>query len=92
MEANNINSFEGFEKLDNLVFEKLAETPEEKHLGTMKNLGIKVQSVVFPPNFHEGRDEKKFLIWLCKYIKPLHIANYKLRLKYEQLNLKYASK
>jgi hypothetical protein len=82
MKTNNINPFEGFEELDNLRFEKLLETPEEKHLILMKHLGIKVQSVVFPPNFHEVRDEEKVLDWLYNNIHSLHTASYVLGLKY----------
>jgi hypothetical protein len=82
MKVNNENPFEGFEELNNLTFLKLAETPEVKHLIAMNNLGIKVQSVVFPPNFNEVRDEKKVISWLYKNIQSLHTANYELRLKY----------
>ena len=82
MKTNNENPFEGLEGLEVLDFGKIRQTPEEKHLSTMKDLGIKVQSVVFPPNFHEVRDEKKVINWLYKNIQSLHTANYELRLKY----------
>ena len=83
MEANNINPFEGFEELENLVLEKMSETKEEKHLSTMRHLGIKVQSVVFPPNFHEVRDEDKVIDWLFNNIHSLHTASYVLGLRYD---------
>ena len=82
MEANNQNIFEGVKGLKALDFGKIRQTSQEKHLSTMKDLGIKVQSVVFPPNFNEVRDEKKVISWLYKNIQSLHTANYELRLKY----------
>jgi hypothetical protein len=60
----------------------LLETTEEKLLSTMKHLGIKVQSVVLPPDFNNKRDEKKIIYWLYNNIQSLHTANYELKLKY----------
>jgi hypothetical protein len=76
------NTFEGFEMLGDLEYEKILQTPEQNHLNALHSLGIKVQSVFFPPNFHEVRDEKKVISWLYNNIQSLHTANYELRLKY----------
>jgi hypothetical protein len=83
MEVNSQNPFEGFEELNNLIFEKKPQTLEQKLLEDKKNIGIKVKSVFLPNNFIENRSESQLLDWLFNDIQSLNTVNYKLRLKYE---------
>jgi hypothetical protein len=82
MIKTNLNPFEGLENINKVKFEKPKLTLEQKLLLVMKSEGIKVQSVVLPPNFNEVRDEKAIIGWLRGNIMSLSTVNYEYKLKY----------
>ena len=68
MKKQESNPFEGLEALKVIDFEEVKTTMEEKLLFTMKQKGIKVQSVFLPSNFEVQRNESAVIKWLRENI------------------------
>jgi hypothetical protein len=85
MKKQESNPFEGLEALRVIDFEEVKTTMEEKLLFTMKQKGIKVQSVFLPPNFEVQRNESSVIKWLRENIQSLNTIKYELQLKYSNI-------
>ena len=85
MKKQESNPFEGLEALKVIDFEEVKTTMEEKLLFTMKQKGIKVQSVFLPPNFEVQRNESSVIRWLRENIQSLNTIKYELQLKYSNV-------
>lgn len=85
MKKQESNPFEGLEALKVIDFEEVKTTMEEKLLFTMKQKGIKVQSVFLPPNFEVQRNESSVIRWLRENIQSLNTIKYELQLKYSNI-------
>jgi hypothetical protein len=85
MKKQESNPFEGLEALKVIDFEEVKTTMEEKLLFTMKQKGIKVQSVFLPPNFEVQRNESAVIKWLRENIQSLNTIKYELQLKYSNV-------
>jgi hypothetical protein len=86
MKKQRSNPFEGLEGLSSVDFGIIGKDKskiEEKILDTMNSIGIRIQSVVLPPNFVESKNENMVLDWMRNNIKSVHTSCYYYRLKYQ---------
>lgn len=86
MKKKENNPFEGLEGLTSIDFgimPKEKNKMEENILDIMNKIGIRIQSVVLPPNFVAERNENMVLDWMRNNIQSVHTSWYYYRLKYQ---------
>jgi len=82
-ENSPFEGLEGLTAMDFGIVQNESKTIEQKLLETMNKAGIKVQSVVLPPNFIVLRNQDMVLEWMRTNIKSVHSSFYFHSLKYK---------